>query len=65
MVGNDTQGGIALLIFAICCMGKGCEAVDNGPESIGLEDRLLALKYHGETFQSQAGINVLLWQRCS
>src|SRR5260370_11008263 len=63
VVGNHPQRGIGFRILPIRGAGKRGEAVDDHTKRIGIEDRLFALQDHRETFQAQAGVDVLLRQR--
>src|SRR5712692_3343164 len=63
VVSDHPQRGIGFRILPIRGTGKRGEAVDDRTKRIGIEDRLFALQDHRETFQAQAGVDVLLRQR--
>ena len=63
VVGNNLQCHIALGTLAIGYTGKGCCFFDNREEQVRFKVVLLVLQYCCQTFQTGAGIDVLLGQR--
>ena len=62
MVGDDTDGNIDLMLFAVFTVGKLTDLVAQGADSVDIEKGLDILYCHSQTLQAHAGINVFLDQ---
>ena len=60
MVGHDTETHVHGLVIAVGAAGKLLRGFDDREDLVGLIDVLLALHQIGETFQTGAGIDVLV-----
>ncbi|SPU26589.1 Uncharacterised protein [Bifidobacterium bifidum] len=62
VVGHDTELDIRGLVLAVLAAGQALGGLDDREDLVGLIDVLFALHQVGQTFQTGAGIDVLLGQ---